>query len=136
MPEIESAPSYIHNQTNKLNFGQVSCDLVSEQYTPYAIAVSMSLSDHEPRVDIQLLRARREEGCGHRDRCPEFNSQYCHQSLIRHLAVQAAKRNARYHCNRICLEQVLLKYSLPYRNRTRSGGQRIVGHESDVVGSH
>ena len=30
----------------------------------------------------------------------------------------------------------LLKYSVPYRNRTRSGGQRIAGHESDVVGSN
>jgi len=31
---------------------------------------------------------------------------------------------------------VVLKYSVPYRNRTRSGGQSIAGHESDVVGSN
>jgi len=30
----------------------------------------------------------------------------------------------------------VLKYCVPYRNRTRSGGQSIAGHESDVVGSN
>ena len=31
---------------------------------------------------------------------------------------------------------LLLKYCVPYRNRTRIGGQSIAGHESDVVGSN
>jgi len=30
----------------------------------------------------------------------------------------------------------LLKYCVLYGNRTRSGGQSIAGHESDVVGSN
>jgi len=30
----------------------------------------------------------------------------------------------------------VLKYGVPYRNRTCRGGQSIAGHESDVVGSN
>jgi len=34
------------------------------------------------------------------------------------------------------LIRLLLKYSVPYRNRTRSGGQNITGHESEAVVSN
>jgi len=34
------------------------------------------------------------------------------------------------------LSRLLLKYCVPYRNRTRSGGQSIAGHESDVFRSN